>query len=477
MPHVIPNGKPVIGNTRTGPQNGECGIFGFGAFNDFDRPRFGRTTNDQFLDGIFGAGAFNWWRKLCLMRRDPTISMLRQMFIAPIIAAGWTVQAEDDVPDDIVDFATEEMERVRMELVRSAGLGCVDWGWAPYEKIFHIRPDGKIGIKKLKSLLQQMTIIEIDDDTGAFTGLSQDDVFLGPESSLLFHFNVEGTNWYGEAIMKGAEGPFDSSCRIDVSRDKLNGRIAASHWLIYYPIGTTDTGTEAVPNIRQNFDIAEGIMDVLLKTGSVTLPNEIKAGINVLNDSMTSEDAYAWRIELLSPGESSAGFYIDQLRYEDSLKARALGFPERAVTEGQYGTKAEAEAHGDFAIMGLELRSSELTQTVSRHLLRDLIEVNFGEEFRNAVTLTANPLLDKTKAKFWMLYNQYLSNPDVLIAEYDKTNMKEIAELLGIPMFEEGTENPDPLKDEIDEREESEAIEDDPTETEEEDDEDENEDS
>ena len=198
--------KAIISSrTKTGPQLGFedpryalNGFAGFGFWNGYEwEPEPERWGNVNGYDYWR-----RWYRTVYRMKLDPTIALLRQMFIAPIVAAGWTVKAEDDVPEEMIDYAKEEMESIRVDLMRTAGLGCCDYGWAPFEKVFHYRPDGLIGVKKLKSLLQSMTLIEWDEDTGAFTGLKQEKVTLSLEESLLFAFDVEGTDWYGNGILQ-----------------------------------------------------------------------------------------------------------------------------------------------------------------------------------------------------------------------------------------------------------------------------------
>ena len=190
----------------------------------------------------------------------------------------------------------------------------------------------------------------------------------------------------------------------------------------------------------------------MLNSGSATLPNEIRSELNILNGDAGSDEYQSWRIELLSSGDGSANYYIEQNRYNDNLKARALGFPERAVFEGQFGTKAEAEVHADLAVQGLEKRSEQLTQSVSNQVLKPLIEFNFGEDVAEKVCLKSNPIVDTAMQMFLRLYEKFLTNPDVLIEEFDNINMREVREKLRIPQFEQGQDNPEPLRDEIDDR-------------------------
>ena len=390
----------------------------------------------------------SWEWRLILMRNDPTLALLRQLWIAPILSAGWSVEADDDASDEAIDYAHDEMGRLHQDLIPVAGLGCLDWGWAPFEQIFTNRPDGKLGLKQAKSLLQQMTTIKTDEKTGEYIGLSQDDVFLDLDHSILFNFDVIGTNYYGSAPMKAAEQPWYDSTQVDDRLATLNVRVAGEHWVIYYPVGVTSIdGTDT-----DNFEVAEQIMEKMLQSGSVAVPNEIRSELNILNADAGTHEYQCWRIELLSSGETSSAFYLEQQRYNDILKARALGFPERSVFEGEHGTKAEAGVHTDAAVQQLEKRSQELTQSVSRQVLKPLVEFNFGADQAERISLVANPIVDSTLQLWLRLYEQFLNNGDVLVEEFDNINMREVREKLGIPQYDEGTENPDPLKDDIADR-------------------------
>ena len=433
----------LITETRTGPQLADWhnrdrnqDLIGF-SFHDgyewIEPLKFNVTNSFSYW--------WNWARKVEWMKRDPTIYLLRQIAISGIESAGWHVSSKEEIDEEILDFAKAQTKEIHSQVLRQAGLGCYDYGWAVFERIYKYDKDGRLCVDRLKNLLQSMTIIESDEDTGAFTGLSQEDVLLQPDECLLFNFDVEGTNWYGRSPMLAAQKPFDSEVQINASRHKLNRRIAASHWLVYYPVGRTPTDDPSLTKDDEgkasNFEIANRIMERLLENGHVTLPNEIRSELNIMNESAGSADYQAWRVELLGGDSSgSATFYTDQLRYEDALKARAFGFPERAILEGQYGTKAEAESHGDVAIQNLEQRNEELAKSANP-VLQDLIAFNFGEEMRDMVFIQANPLIDRQKLQFQMIWDKFTQSPEVLLNEYDITDMRELRDKLMIPTIEE----------------------------------------
>ena len=84
---TISKAKP--GKDRTGPQvNGlyqEYGIAGYGIYSDWD------YNNETRTYGVNAASRLSWARKLVMMKRDPTIALLRQLYVAAVEGAGYTV--------------------------------------------------------------------------------------------------------------------------------------------------------------------------------------------------------------------------------------------------------------------------------------------------------------------------------------------------------------------------------------------------
>ncbi|GAG39291.1 unnamed protein product, partial [marine sediment metagenome] len=103
--------------------------------------------------------------------------------------------------------------------------------------------------------------------------------------------------------------------------------------------GKTSSGA-----VINNTDVAKGLLRDVGAGMGIHLPNElapwareyIKAGGN-------PRDVRAWTIEFLEVSLALGADFVAQKRHYESLFMRALLVPERAATEGQSGTKAEAE--------------------------------------------------------------------------------------------------------------------------------------
>ena len=400
------------------------------------------VTRDTVLADLEQNGV--WYRKVRAMRRDPTIALVRTLIMAPPLAAGWTVQTTKEAPAGAKELIERELFPVRSHIVRTAMMGCTDFGWQPFEKVFELKKDNTIGIKKIKSMIQDHTCIRVKRKNGVFNGLYQpytdwkEEVYLNVAKSLLYNFDVEGTNWYGNATMRNVEEPYDASKKADDSSQRYDEKIAGAHWVIHYPIGTSLVSGVDV----DNYDIALSLKADLQSTGILIVPREVERFVEELNETRSDE---AWKIEIISADASDGNYFIDKLKYYEILKVRGLGFPERSVTEGQHGTKAEAGEHGDFALINVELKHDEIIQITNWHLVNQLLEMNYGPDVASTVFLRANPLNDEKKQILKGVYDRVLSDPEILTAEYLQIDMPAVRELLEVPEDESFTEDLTPV--------------------------------
>ena len=142
------------------------------------------------------------------MIKDPTIALSRYFSVAPILNAKWTVQAEEDVDDEIVKFIKSQVDPWRLVFLEHALLSAIDFGWGPFEIVYGTSK-GKVYIEKLKPLLQDITVILVNGQ-GAFIGFKQDTILVENEKALLFNTRVEGTQWYGVATVENIENAYDT---------------------------------------------------------------------------------------------------------------------------------------------------------------------------------------------------------------------------------------------------------------------------
>lgn len=401
---------------KTGPQTVQTLVFG--------EPNLSKTD-----------GGITWYKKARKMRRDPTIALARALVMAPALASNWSIEALDDAPDGAQDFIDKHLQSVRLHLLKTAMSGMIDFGWQPFEKVFSIDRNGLIYVSKFKALLHDITEILVIEETGAFNGFENSPpaggvTILQLPFSLLFSNDPEGTDWYGQALLRNSEAAYDEWSTINKAANRYDKKIAGSHWVVHYPLGNSDyDGRTDVAND----EIAKDILTSLEASGAIALPRKVEALTEDLNDQAPD----AWKIEILSDPGSSRASFIDRQKYLDALKVRGLELPERSVLEGEFGTKAEAEAHANFAITNIELRHQMLVQVINWHVVNQLLRFNWGEEYENTVSIVPTPLSDPTVSFLKEIYRTLLGNPDGFLEEVDRIDKDALKDKLGIPIAPE----------------------------------------
>lgn len=387
-----------------------------------------RITTDQGAIGNSNL-TFGWYKKVREMRRDPTISLVRQLIMAPVLASAWSFVETEDAPEGAVDYIRDNMNELKFEVLRTSLMGCVDFGWQGYEKVFKVGNDGQTYIHKLKPLLQDITEIRIDEDNGSYNGLKQDQIILEGPETLAVAFDIEGTDWYGYPTMKIVEKAYDWWNDANESATRYDTKVAGSHWVVHYPMGESEYNGETVSNAT----IAKNILNTLEASGRIMVPQ-------VFQEFIDGQPIDSWKIELIEAAGGSS--FSDRLAYLDTLKVRAFGFPERSILEGQFGTKAEAGEHGDFAITNLELRHLTLVNFYNKHCVDHLLRLNWGPDFEGTVKIVPSALADEEKAYLKSLYQSIITNPEGFLQEIDQIDLPAIRDRLGIPNVPEVPDAP-----------------------------------
>lgn len=372
-----------------------------------------------------------WLSIVRLMRRHPTIALARNLAIAPALASVWSVESTDEAPEESVNFIKDQLIPKQLRMMRTAMLGNIDFGWQGFEKVFKVDGNKQVILHKMKPLLQDMTEILVDVKTGAFRGLRNtpvggEHIDLDLSKSMLFSVDVEGTDWYGEPVMRNVEAAYNSWDVVNKAANRYDKKIAGSMWVVHYPLGTSMFQGAEIPND----EIADILLNAMESSGAIKVPRQIET----LSADLDAQAPDAWKIELLSDKGAAKAAFIDRQNYLDKLMIRGFSMPERAVLEGQFGTKAEAEAHADFAITNIELRHRLFVDDVNMHITNQLMRLNYGERSSGTVWVAPTPLADSQTAFLKTVYTVLLGNPEGFMELLDKIDMMALSEKLGIPI-------------------------------------------
>jgi len=383
-----------------------------------------------------------------VIRKHPTVSLVRQYLAAPILAGSWSVDADEDAPDEAVDLIQKHVLPLRYDYLMDSIFGTVDWGWQAFEKIYEYK-DGSIVITKLKPLLQDLTTILVLNDTGAFAGVRQDYprlVTLLTDKVLLVSCRVEGTNWYGTSLLENVRGAYDNWKDVNDSASRFDRKIAGAHWVVHYPPGKSDF--RGVRNV-DNGEIADIVIAALESSGSIRVPNSLA---NFVDEMNTKAGATQWIIDIKesSPGQTSG--FVDRLKYCDTQMVRSFHMPERVLLETEFGTKADAGTHKDLAVTNLELLDGQFSSAINTQLVDQLLALNFGPEMMGKVRIKPSPLVDVTALMLERMYTQILANPQGFVEEAGNVDWDAVKDRLDIPKSATTTQMGD-LTDESEETE------------------------
>lgn len=404
----------------------------------FEREVTGKqTVSYSFGDGILqkptyaSAGTLT---ELRVVRKDPTVQLARQLLVSAIQAGSWNIEADDGVPEAIVDYMQHVLALRDRFVYNSVAFGQVDYGWVGFEKLFKI-DDGKVVIDSLKPLLHDITTILVTPQ-GKFNGyrqkpLSGDHVDLELAKSLHIAFGVEAGNLYGVPMLENIRATSDSWTECNDGAKRYDTKLAGSHWVIYYPVGTSQIDGESV----DNGEVAALVLAAMESSGSVAVPT---TSATVLQEILSKEvaDLYAWRVELIDDKRGKQSSFNDRLNYLDKQKVRGLGLPERSVLEGNFGTKAEASTHGDWAILNLEATDRGIVAMLNAQLVDQLIVLNFGPVYVGKVRIVALPLVDAA-VEFLQKVYETVTDPNL--------DVETLASKLDLPQAPGG--NPLPKKE------------------------------
>ena len=374
------------------------------------------------------------------IRRDPTVALARSVVISAVASGYWSVESDEDVDDAIVGVIRDMFLPLRDRFVETAiGYGHVDFGFAPYEKVFTLRSDGvgvgagRVWLATLKPLYHDITEILVDNH-GRFAGFQQTPsttigagiVQVPREYAVNIPFQTEGTDPYGTPLLENVRQTYDRWTYAANGSEQFQRKIAGARFVVHYPQGSSDLdGT-----VTDNFTIAQSFLRSLeSEVIGIAIPNILRTQIEALN-----QQQLGWSIEILeSKIQMQKSAFIDAMAYWDIQKVRGLLLPERSVLEGQFGTKAEASTHTSLGLKRLDQLHRYVTRELNLQAVDQILAMNWGAQYAGKVRLVASPIIDEQREFMQTLYDKILSDPTGFLAEFQTIDTDAIKDSLDIP--------------------------------------------
>ena len=414
---------------KTGNQTKSTSVMGMGSAALAVMQRTGGYDLSSGF-GVCPGASIQTYRR---MLQNPTIALGLAVCKAPIKASQWSVGKPEGAEE--TNEAAEQLVKDWILPLRSTiladGLRAIEFGRSCFEIVWGVR-DGRDVPVKLKPLLPELCEILIDKNTGAFMGVKNRTVTLTPDECLVISHDSEAGDMNGRSRLENVrEHAWWPWVRTLDRTGKYTTKAAGIIPLIRYPAGRSldATGTEV-----DNSEIAKRIIERLDTGNGIIMPQEIaKWAEQLIQNGVDPTKIAAWSIEFVEANTSHGDELSGLLGKFESLAMRGLLVPERTAIEGQFGTKAEAGAHGDVAVSIAQDTLDQLIRAVNWHLVDKMLARNFGEEARGSAVVKSAPLVDEDKAFIRKLVETVLVNPanvDLLTAVVD---MDAAMDQTGVP--------------------------------------------
>ena len=360
------------------------------------------------------------------IRKLGTIAMARELKVAPVLASEWTIDADDDAPQEWQTLIQKTFFPLRDEFMSAAlYYGDVDFGYTCFEKIIEPK-DGYLKIVRFKPLLHDITEICIGHQ-GGFIGVRQLGKDLGLANSVHVGFRVEGSYLYGIPLLENCRQAYNMWIECNEGARRYDRKIAGAHIVVEYPLGSCKDRNGTV---RDNGELARTVLDELQSAGGVAIPRDMAAFMEQLN-----LESPGWKIWMLDAGSNQQGTFVERLDYLDKQLCRSLHIPERAMMEGAHGTLAEAEAHADVIFTIQDIEHRRVTAELNRQAVDQVLTLNFGKQAVGKVRLKASPIVDEKKEFFKQIYEQLLASPAGQ-RELQSLDAASLREQLGLPQVQ-----------------------------------------
>lgn len=402
----------------------------------------------------FGGGTFVQPRKgtyaaYRMMSTDPTLRLIRSLIWSPIIASQWTIQAAEgievstgqkfvfdpitgrckQVPQTAIDFIRDQMFPLRSMIVREALRG-LEFGWRPFERVYKIGRGGPnegrfYQLEKCKGLLPEFCNI-LHDGFGNFGGLTVNAATsvaaggLAPNKSWIYTYDGEAGNLYGLSRHEAAYDAWVDTQQTRVRQYMLMCKLSGVLPTLYYRPGNTLINGQ----LTDNFVIAKQIVAVAYAGGAAVVPTTEYTDSDLQANPELAKIA-PWRLEIVNAGSYSPAMdgMIKEREYQDKLKIRGWGWPERAAIEASHGGLGSGDAgdHTDSATLDLEAVDSDIAAQCSQGqpaysvpgVVDELLRLNYGDGTQGSIIINPSPLSDPKVAMYQKFVDTVFANPSL----------------------------------------------------------------
>lgn len=405
--------------------------------------------------GTAPPAGFHVWRAI---RNNPTVNLGRVAALAPVkMAMGRaTLRAVDDGYADEAKAIWPELAMVFRRWVQHAATG-LDYGFAASEIVWGPKRVGGMTLEwpvEIKPLAPEVTSPNVDAH-GRLEGLTNLGVRLGIEDVVWYSNEPEFGDPWGTSRAESVRQIWHAWNRALARLGQYAAKVAGVTPIVEFPEGKSgdENGTP-----QDNYDLACAIVSMLEQGSGVVMPNILAnfyADLAANGVRLAPGDLKAWNIRFLETASGHGADMVAILTQLDKFLVRGYCVPERAVLEGEHGTKADSEVHADITLQQGEDVAYAMGDTFDRAVIQQIAVRNWGADADGVVRLHVPTLQDEAARLARAVVRAVLTTPATLETYGRIVDLDAMIEQQGIPVRAEN----DPARDDPPELEPEEPME------------------
>lgn len=294
------------------------------------------------------------------MRSDAQVAAVLNVIELPIRAADFTVEPADASAAaretaEFIEDALRSMDDSFDDFLRQSLL-MLAYGFMLFEKVYAVRPDGRVGWVKFAPRLPRTVVRWVLDDAGRLSGVEQRvigdaarHVVIPVEKLMRFTYRQEGDNYEGRPLLKDVYKHWRHKDTLYRFAAIAAERAGVGVPIITVPPGSPQSDLNAAFQIVEAFRAGE-------KTG-IVLPNDYTFALS-----------------------ATRGFpHMNLIEHHNGMIAKAALAQFLNLGQANVGSFALSASQTDLFLMALNGLLQHLCAVINRQAVQELSRWNFGE--------------------------------------------------------------------------------------------------
>lgn len=318
---------------------------------------FSGSIWEELIPELSGAARLDVYER---MRSDAQVAAVLNVIELPIRAADFAVEPADASgaareTADFIDDAFLCMDDSFDDFLRQSLL-MLAYGFMLFEKVYAVRPDGRIGWVKFAPRLPRTVVRWVLDEAGRLSGVEQRvlgdaarHVVLPVEKLIRFTYRQEGDNYEGRPLLKDVYQHWRHKDALYRFAAIAAERAGVGVPIIAVPPGSPQSDLNAAFQIVEEFRAGE-------KTG-IVLPNDYTFSLS-----------------------ATRGFpHMNLIEHHNGMIAKAALAQFLNLGQANVGSFALSASQTDLFLMALNGLLQHLCAVINRQAVQELTRWNFGE--------------------------------------------------------------------------------------------------